>query len=80
MGSVLSQDGAERTCPHCCAAYETPSRTFCRECGRAFRKPRTWKDDMNDMASASREAQEKKEEREARNARILKWFGCLDKD
>ena len=46
-------------CVHCGRVREEPSQTFCRAagCGRAYAKPRTWKDDMKTMA-ASRAAAE----------------------
>ena len=42
-----------RLCAHCKAEGEDCGQTFCRRCGRAYAKPRTWRDDMRAMHGES---------------------------
>lgn len=44
-----------RLCAHCQAEGEA-SQTFCRRCGSAYAKPRTWRDDMKAMCTEQHES------------------------
>ena len=52
MGSTFSAEAPVAACAHCGAARPSQWHTFCKNCGEAYVKPRTWRDDMQAVAAS----------------------------